>query len=141
MTAALKWLSLLMGYACVAIGIFHIVAGIDGIPDMGSDGATADSQTRFFGAIFLGYGLVWLRAARRDPVDTTAIRWLAGIFALGAFGRAVSIAVHGWPHWFQLVLTAIEVALPPVWFWLAAVEDRRPRTGPAAVPGGALPTH
>ncbi|WP_330179240.1 DUF4345 domain-containing protein [Nocardia sp. NBC_01503] len=127
MTAALKWLSLLMGYACVAIGVFHMALGIDGIPDMGSAGATADSQSRFFGAIFLGYGLVWLWAARRDPVDTTAVRWLAGIFALGAVGRFISIAVYGWPHWFQLVLTAIEVVLPPVYFWLAAIQDQRTR--------------
>ncbi|MRH92682.1 DUF4345 domain-containing protein [Nocardia sp. SYP-A9097] len=133
MTAALKWLSLLMGYACVAIGVFHLALGIDGIPDMGSAGATADSQSRFFGAIFLGYGLVWLWAARRDPVDTTAVRWLAGIFALGALGRFISIAVYGWPHWFQLVLTAIEVVLPPVYFWLATAQDQRTRATASAL--------
>ncbi|WP_067549199.1 DUF4345 domain-containing protein [Nocardia crassostreae] len=132
MTAALKWLSLIMGWACVAIGVLHMALGIDSVPDMADSGVTADSQSRFFGAIFLGYGLAWLWAVRRNPIDTTAIRWLAGIFALGALGRFLSIAVHGWPHWFQLVLTAIEVVLPPVWFWLAAAEDRRTTHTPAA---------
>ncbi|WP_280407856.1 DUF4345 domain-containing protein [Nocardia brasiliensis] len=112
MAAALKWLSLVMGVACVAIGVFHLAAGIDGIPDMGSSGVTADSQTRFFGAIFLGYGVVWIWAARQRPIPATAIRWLAGIFLLGAVGRFISVAVYGWPHWFQIVLTAIEVVLP-----------------------------
>ncbi|MBF6544464.1 DUF4345 domain-containing protein [Nocardia brasiliensis] len=123
MAAALKWLSLVMGVACVAIGVFHLAAGIDGIPDMGSSGVTADSQTRFFGAIFLGYGVVWIWAARQRPIPATAIRWLAGIFLLGAVGRFISIAVYGWPHWFQIVLTAIEVVLPPLYFWLASADE------------------
>ncbi|NUS44369.1 MAG: DUF4345 domain-containing protein [Mycobacteriaceae bacterium] len=126
MTTALKWLSSIMGWACVAIGVLHMVLGVDAVPDMADSGVTADSQSRFFGALFVGYGLAWLWAVRDKPVNTTAIRWLAGIFALGAVGRLLSIAVHGLPHWFQLVLTAIEVALPPVWFWLAAATDRRP---------------
>ncbi|MFC9999421.1 DUF4345 domain-containing protein [Nocardia sp. NPDC127526] len=133
MTAALKWLSLTMGWACVAIGVLHMALGIDSVPDMAGSGVTADSQSRFFGAIFLGYGLAWVWAVRRNPIDTTAIRWLAGIFALGALGRFISIAVHGWPHWFQLVLTAIEVVLPPIWCWLAAAEDARSGRTPAAV--------
>ncbi|WP_069167720.1 DUF4345 domain-containing protein [Nocardia altamirensis] len=129
MAAALKWLSLVMGYACVAIGILHLAAGIDGIPDMGDSGVTADSQTRFFGAIFLGYGVAWIWAARQSPIPATLIRWLAGIFLLGAVGRLISIAVYGWPHWFQIVLIALEIVLPPVYLWLAAADEKR-----AAVP-------
>ncbi|MEU7138489.1 DUF4345 domain-containing protein [Nocardia sp. NPDC046473] len=132
MATALKWLSVTMGVACVAIGILHLVAGIDGIPDMGDSGVTADSQTRFFGAIFLGYGVAWLWAARQSPIPSTAIRWLAGIFLLGAVGRFISVAVYGWPNWFQIVLTAIEVVLPPIYFWLAAADEKRTATTPLA---------
>lgn len=128
MATALKWLSMAMGVACVAIGIFHLAAGIDGIPDMGDSGVTADSQTRFFGAIFLGYGVVWIWAARQTPIPSTVIRWLAGIFLLGAVGRFISIAVYGWPHWFQIVLTAIEVVLPPIYLWLATADEKRTAT-------------
>ncbi|WP_208646188.1 MULTISPECIES: DUF4345 family protein [Amycolatopsis] len=46
------------------------------------------------------------------------------IFWLGAAGRLVSLAVHGWPQWFQLALTAVEVALPPVFLWLAAADEK-----------------
>ncbi|MFE9576054.1 DUF4345 domain-containing protein [Nocardia sp. NPDC006044] len=130
MATALKWLSMTMGLACVAIGIFHLAAGIDGIPDMGSSGVTADSQTRFFGAIFLGYGVAWIWAARQTPIPAIVIRWLAGIFLLGAVGRFISVAVYGWPHWFQIVLTALEVALPPLYLWLATADENRTRTTP-----------
>ncbi|MFB8274525.1 DUF4345 domain-containing protein [Nocardia colli] len=134
MATALRWLSLVMGVACVGIGILHLAAGIDGIPDMGSSGVTADSQTRFFGAIFLGYGVVWIWAARQTPIPATVIRWLAGIFLLGAVGRFISVAVYGWPHWFQIVLTALEVALPPIYLWLATADEKRTATTTAATP-------
>ena len=125
MTVALKWLSMAMGVVIVGIGIFHMAAGIDGIPDMGSSGVTADSQTRFFGGIFLGYGLAWIWAARQNPISAPAVRWLAGIFLLSGVARLISVAVYGWPHWFQIVLTAIEFALPPIFFWLAAAHEKR----------------
>ncbi|PXX63872.1 uncharacterized protein DUF4345 [Nocardia tenerifensis] len=125
MATALKWLSLAMGVACVAIGIFHMALGINSVPDMGDSGVTSDSQSRFFGAIFLGYGVAWLWAARQAPISATAVRWLAGIFLLGAVGRVISLAVYGWPHWFQIVLTVIEIVLPPIFFWLASADEKR----------------
>ncbi|WP_228002698.1 DUF4345 domain-containing protein [Nocardia australiensis] len=128
MTAALKWLTVTMGVACVAIGLFHMALGIDGVPDMGSSGVTADSQSRFFGAIFVGYGALWIWAARQAPISLAAIRWLAGVFLLGAVGRLISLAVYGWPHWFQIVLTVIEIVLPPVFFWLATATEKRTAT-------------
>ncbi|QBS40270.1 DUF4345 domain-containing protein [Nocardia sp. CS682] len=128
MAAILKWLSMVMGVACVAIGFLHIALGNDAVPDMGDSGVTADSQSRFFGAIFVGYGAAWIWAARESPIPSTVIRWLAGIFLLGAVGRAVSVAVYGWPHWFQIVLTAIEVVLPPIFWWLATSDENRTRT-------------
>ena len=140
MATALKWLSMMMGVACVAIGILHLALGIHAVPDMEHSGVTTDSLSRFFGAIFLGYGVGWIWAARRSPISAVVIRWLAGIFLLGAVGRFISVAVYGWPHWFQIVLTAIEVVLPPVVFWLATANEKRtlstsplpPRLEPAA---------
>ncbi|WP_194834827.1 DUF4345 domain-containing protein [Nocardia sp. XZ_19_369] len=128
MAATLKWLSMVMGVACVAIGFLHIALGNDAVPDMGDLGATADSQSRFFGAIFVGYGAAWIWAARESPIPSTVIRWLAGIFLLGAVGRAVSVAVYGWPHWFQIVLTAVEVVLPPIFWRLATADETRTPT-------------
>lgn len=101
------------------------------MPGEGAAGATVDSRERFYGAVFLGYGLAWLWAARQSPVPSAAVRWLAGIFLLGGVGRLLSLAVHGAPQGFQTVLTALEIALPPVYFWLAAADERAAARPPA----------
>ncbi|MFE3291301.1 DUF4345 domain-containing protein [Rhodococcus sp. NPDC059234] len=125
MSGLLKGLTMAMGVACVAIGFLHMALGIDSVPDMGSSGVTADSQSRFFGAIFVGYGLAWIWAARRSPIPSVVVRWLAAVFMLGGVGRLISLAVYGVPHWFQIVLTVLELALPPVFFWLSAEDEKR----------------
>ncbi|WP_280331232.1 DUF4345 domain-containing protein [Nocardia wallacei] len=125
MAAVLRWLCMVMGVACVGIGILHLALGLHAVADMEHSGVTADSQSRFFGAIFLGYGLAWIWVARQSPIPAVAVRWLAGVFLLGAAGRFLSVAVYGWPHWFQIVLTAIEVILPPMYFWLAGTDQKR----------------
>ncbi|MEU9123120.1 DUF4345 domain-containing protein [Streptomyces sp. NPDC048506] len=124
MAGLLKRLALIMGIACVAIGAYHLVLGVDSVPGEGSAGATVDSRERFYGAVFLGYGLAWIWVARQSPVPSRAVRWLAGVFLLGGVGRLLSLAVHGQPQWFQLVLTAIELVLPPVCFWLSSADER-----------------
>lgn len=131
MAGLLKWLALAMGAACVAIGVFHFALGIDSVPGEGAAGATVDSRERFYGAVFLGYGLAWIRTVRRSPIPATAVRWLAGIFLLGGLGRLLSLAVYGPPQWFQIALTALELALPPLYFWLAAADERAAAARPS----------
>ncbi|MET8953017.1 DUF4345 domain-containing protein [Streptomyces sp. NPDC004393] len=136
MTRALRALTQLMGWACVAIGVFHVVLGNAAIPGAGSAGTTVDSWGRFMGAGFVGYGLAWLWAARQRPVPAQAVRWLAGVFLLGGVGRLISLAVHGWPQWFQIALAVIELTLPAVFFWLADAEERALRSGTETVAAG-----
>ncbi|HEX3592995.1 MAG TPA: DUF4345 domain-containing protein [Pseudonocardiaceae bacterium] len=119
-----------MGYACAAIGIVHWALGIRSVPGEAAAGATVDSRERFYGAIFLGYGLAWLWTVRQSPVSPALVRWLAGIFLLGGIGRVVSLAEHGRPQWFQLVLTGVEVGLPPVLLWAADADERAVRRPP-----------
>ncbi|MGN5377256.1 hypothetical protein BIV25_45695 [Streptomyces sp. MUSC 14] len=133
MAGALRVLTTLMGWACVAIGLFHVALGNAAIPGAGSAGTTVDSWGRFMGASFVGYGLAWLWAARQRPIPAREVRWLAGVFLLGGVGRLLSLAVHGWPQWFQIVLAAIELGLPPVFFWLAGAEERVLHRGAEAV--------
>ncbi|MEV3896141.1 DUF4345 domain-containing protein [Streptomyces anulatus] len=127
MARALRMFAWLMGVACVAIGLFHVIGSNAAIPGGPDAGATLDSLGRFFGAIFAGYGLVWLWAARQNPVPARVVRWLAAVFLLGGIGRILSLAVHGWPHPFQVALALIELAFPPVWFWLADADERASR--------------
>ncbi|MZD04427.1 DUF4345 domain-containing protein [Streptomyces sp. SID5785] len=132
MARTLRVLTLLMGWACVAIGLFHVALGNAAIPGAGSAGATIDSWGRFMGASFVGYGLAWLWAARRRPIPAGVIRWLAVVFLLGAVGRLISLAVAGRPQWFQLALTVIEIVLPPVFLLLADAEEKAVSTDGAA---------
>ncbi|GAB7029314.1 DUF4345 domain-containing protein [Streptomyces sp. NPDC021749] len=124
MDKLLRWLVWAMGIACVAIGAFHLVLGIASVPGEGSAGPTVDSRERFYNAVFLGYGLAWIWAARQSPIPAKAVRALAGIFLLGGLGRLLSLAVYGPPQWFQVPLTVLELVLPPVYFWLAGAEER-----------------
>ncbi|MFE6749922.1 DUF4345 domain-containing protein [Kitasatospora purpeofusca] len=137
MARTLRLFAWATGLVCIAIGLFHVLAGNAAIPGATDAGATVDSLGRFFGAVFAGYGLAWLWAARQDPVPARPVRWLAAVFLLGGAGRLLSLAEHGWPHPFQVALTVLELALPPVWFWLAdaderAFRQRRPDGAPAA---------
>ncbi|MGW5126607.1 DUF4345 domain-containing protein [Streptomyces sp. NPDC004069] len=136
MARALRALTQLTGWACVLIGVFHVLLGNAAIPGAGSAGTTVDSWGRFMGASFVGYGLAWLWAARQRPVPARAVRWLAGVFLLGGAGRLLSLALHGWPQWFQIPLAAIELVLPPVFFWLADAEERTLRGSQETVPAG-----
>ncbi|MEU6554210.1 DUF4345 domain-containing protein [Streptomyces sp. NPDC046915] len=136
MARVLRVLAQLMGWACVVIGVFHVLLGNAAIPGAGSAGTTVDSWGRFMGAIFVGYGLAWLWAARQRPVPAEAVRWLAAVFLLGGVGRLISLAVHGWPQWFQTVLAVIELSLPPVFFWLADAGERALRSDAGTVPAG-----
>lgn len=127
MRRLLKGLLLLMGVGCAAIGVFHIVFGIAGLPGLADAGANVDSQERFFGAVFAAYGLAWIWTARQQPIPANMVRLLAGSFLLGGLARLVSIAVHGVPNWFMLTLLVIELVLPPVYFVLAGADERSSR--------------
>ncbi|WP_081982742.1 DUF4345 domain-containing protein [Streptacidiphilus albus] len=138
MARTLRLLVQLMGWACVAIGLWHLALGNAAIPGAGNAGTTIDSWGRFMGASFTGYGLAWLWAARQRPIPASAVRWLAGVFLLGGFGRVLSLALHGWPQWFQIVLSVLELGLPPVYFWLAKADERAAGAtdgGPTATTG------
>ncbi|MFJ3231178.1 DUF4345 domain-containing protein [Streptomyces sp. NPDC086787] len=135
MARTLRLLVRLMGWACVVIGLLHVLLGNAAIPGAGSAGPTIDSWGRFMGAVFAGYGLAWLWAAEQRPIPARVVRRLAGVFLLGGVGRLLSLAAHGWPQWFQIVLAVLELALPPVYFWLADAEERAVRgSGSPAVP-------
>ncbi|MFI9157828.1 DUF4345 domain-containing protein [Kitasatospora aureofaciens] len=124
MAKALRVLGWMMGVACVAIGLFHLLGGNAALPGTADPGPTVDSFGRFMGAIFAGYGAAWIWAVRQRPVPAWAVRWLTAVFLLGGLGRVLAIAAGGRPHWFQLVLMGIELGLPPVYFWLAAADQR-----------------
>jgi hypothetical protein len=113
------------GIACLLISGIHLLFGTARIVAGAEDAnATVDSLDRFFAAIFGGYGLAWLRAGRRRPVPATDIRILSGVMAVGGAGRVISLVQRGRPHWFQLVLGAVELLVPAM--FIALLRDSAP---------------
>ncbi|MFF2747689.1 DUF4345 domain-containing protein [Kitasatospora sp. NPDC058048] len=136
MAKALRVLTWTMGIACVAIGFLHILLGNAAMPGIADAGPTVGSFGRFMGAVFAGYGVAWIRAARQAPVPARTVRWLAAVLLLGGLARVLSIVLDGRPHWFQLVLMAIELGLAPVYLWLADADERG--SGPGSAHRGVV---
>ena len=112
------------GLSCLVIGIYHFALGIASVPGAADANATVDSRERFYSAYFAGYGLAWLRAARRSPVRAADVRLLAGLMLVSAIGRVMSLTSHGRPHFFQEVLTAIEFVVPAAFFGMATADEK-----------------
>ena len=120
----LRNLGLFTGLSCIAIGAYHFALGTASVPGATDANATVDSRERFYSAFFAGYGIAWLRAARKSPIRAGDVRLLAGLMLLGAVGRMLSLVHNGRPHWFQEVLTAIEFVVPAVFFGIAKSEEK-----------------
>ncbi|TQL70211.1 uncharacterized protein DUF4345 [Nocardioides albertanoniae] len=56
------------------------------------------------------------------------MNWPAAVFLLGGVGRVVSVVAYGWPHWFQIPLTVLELVIPPILFALTAAARRTEAT-------------
>lgn len=89
-----------------------MLGGSHAEPGMGDVGATVDSHVRFMGPIFMGYGVGWLDAARRN--DTGRMELLAALMGLGGCSRLITRVTTGPPHRFHDVLLALELAVPAV---------------------------
>jgi uncharacterized protein DUF4345 len=112
------------GLSCIAIGVYHFALGTASVPGATDANATVDSRERFYSAYFAGYGLAWLRAARKSPIRAADVRLLAGLMLLSGVGRLISLVHNGRPHWSQEVLAAIEFIVPAVFFGIADGEEK-----------------
>jgi Domain of unknown function (DUF4345) len=120
----LKNLAGFTGLSCIAIGVYHFALGTASVPGAADANATVDSRERFYSAYFAGYGVAWLRVARRSPIRAVEVRALAGLMLISAVGRVISLVHNGRPHWFQEVLTAIEFVVPAAFFGIADAEEK-----------------
>jgi len=119
----LKKLAGFTGLSCVVIGVYHFVLGTASVPGATDANATVDSRERFYSAYFAGYGLAWLRAARKSPIRAGDVRLLSGLMLISAVGRLISLFDRGRPHWFQEVLTAVEFVVPAAFFAIADADE------------------
>lgn len=130
MNILLRGLLILLGLGSVGISLGHLALGPEVMPGTMPVNATLDGQDRFFAALFLGYGVAVLWAARDWRGRFDVVRALLAVLFLGGLGRLAAMAASGLPHPFFLAMTAIELALLPLVVWLGT------RAGaPAARPG------
>jgi hypothetical protein len=120
----LRNLAAFTGLSCIAIGVYHFALGTASVPGATDANATVDSRERFYSVYFAGYGLAWLRATRRFPIQAGEVRLLAGVMLVSGIGRLISLVHNGRPHWFQEILTAIEFIVPAVFFGIAGSEEK-----------------
>lgn len=120
METFLRGLLLLFGVSVIGISLAHIVLGPIVIPGSVPVNATMDSEDRFYATFFLAYGVAVLWCLKGWRAKLREIRVLMAIFFLGGLARLVSIAAVGMPHSFFVVMTVIELLLPPFMIWLSA---------------------
>jgi Domain of unknown function (DUF4345) len=114
------------GASCAAIGVTHALTGARLVIGLTDAGVNEDSQERFYGAIFAGYGVAWLSVARQQPVPLPAVRLLAASMAAGGAARLLGMLRSGRPHPFWIAMTGVELAVPAVLVRLAGRDSASP---------------
>ncbi len=124
----LRALLALIGLVALFFGAWGIVGGPGQIPGADHLSPNLDNELRFFAAWYAVAGLLFLRVATRLSTETLLLRVLCLGFFAGACGRLFSWISVGRPHWSQIMLMAVEFALPLILLpWHAAVL-RRPES-------------
>lgn len=115
----LRWFLRLFGAVCCVIALAHIALGPSAIPGSVAVNATMDSEDRFYATLFCGFGaaIIWCGAA--PHARSKALTALLALFFLGGVSRIISAIAVGMPSDLFIVLTTIELALPPgILLWL-----------------------
>ena len=108
------------------IGALHLILGLNADVALGANLPVAvlgdpvlDSQNRFFGVSFSVFGvLFYLCATDLEKYEKVFICLLAVFFA-GGIARLVSMALVGVPSMQVVVLTGLELLMPPllvIWY-------------------------
>jgi hypothetical protein len=117
---------LLGGFGAVAIfiSLLHVALGPACIPGSVRVNATMDSEDRFYATLFMAYGAALLWCVRGIERKGVHVRLLALVFFVGGLARVVSIVAVGLPNHFFIAMTAVELVLPfLIWFLNACVSS------------------
>lgn len=113
----LRWFLTAFGLVCVGIALTHIVFGPSSIPGSIPVNATMDSEDRFYAALFLGFGIAHIWAARDLARRAGTVLALQAVFFVGGLARIVSLLAVGPPVPLFLFLGALELVIPPLVWW------------------------
>jgi RsiW-degrading membrane proteinase PrsW (M82 family) len=110
----------LIGIAVVGIALGHLILGGAAVIGGSPLNATAEGEHRFFAALFLCYGLVFLWCVPEVENKRRPLNLLAATFLFGGVARLASIAISGPPNAFYSTMLVIELAVPFVLFFLTS---------------------
>ena len=110
----LRVLVLVLALVAVVAGAQTILLGSNVIPGGGEPSASAESELRFYGAWWLGAGLLLAWIARDLQRRGPALRAVSAVLFLAGLARLLAWADAGRPHPVFLVLLGFELVLPVV---------------------------
>lgn len=110
----------LIGIAVVGIALAHLILGGAAVIGGSPLNATAEGEHRFFAALFLCYGLVFVWCVPDIENKRRPLNLLAATFLFGGVARLASIAISGPPNAFYSAMLVVELAMPFVLFFLAS---------------------
>jgi hypothetical protein len=85
------------------------------------DDPTLNSQVRFWGAIWFGFGIIMWHASNRLEADPALFRLLCGIIGLSGLARLESVIIFGPSGPMLTVAMAIDLVTAPCFlFWHTA---------------------
>ncbi len=110
--------AMLTGTMDVILGVGMLERG-SGVPFPVDSAAAvlADTQLRFLGGIWAGYGMMLWWASSDLQTRRTPLAILGGVMVSGGIGRSISGALHGFGSSLIVAFTAIELVVPPA-IWL-----------------------
>ena len=118
MSRLLSVLIMVFGFVCCLIALGHIVFGPAIIPGSIPVNATMDSEDRFYATLFLGFGAALMWCSRDLRARDALFGGLLVTFFLSGVSRVVSAIAVGWPNHLFIFLGALELGLPPLfWYW------------------------
>ena len=108
----------------VLAGLSHVVLGLNADVLLGANAPAElrsdpvlDSQNRFYGTIFMGYGVLLFLCATDLRKYALLFRILGGFIFLGGIARLISAALHGLPTSPVVGLIIIELVVVPLLLW------------------------
>jgi hypothetical protein len=116
----LSAIPLLTGLADLLYGT-HVIPLLGAtLPAAALSEPTLSSQIRFWGAIWMGFGVLIVYAASDPHRQSTLFRLLAVILVISGVGRVASFVQHGAPAPFFMGAIFVElVVVPLLLFWHA----------------------
>jgi hypothetical protein len=118
----------------ILVGVLHLVLGLNADVLLGAKlpasviaDPALDSQNRFYGVVFMLYGVCFFLGGSDLKRYLPVVRWALWIFFAAGIARLLSILLYGFPPPPVMALLLVELLGTPVLLlWLARSNIDRP---------------